>query len=266
MPKKYKKKGNMKLAGLFLLLVSGLVIFSVFFKIIFLIRDSKFDGSHKFNIEFIAKEKVSIVSFAPLNKSLTVLLVKDEADKDNLSKSLGIPIDGKVVVKDNLTKNNIPLVLLKSVLPVGNLSKGLTSIDLIRLALFSRTVPDTSIYEKEISNKFNDAQKSTIISLSFLDPTIYEENQTIEIINSADVYGLGNRLATLISHMGGNVVLVSSGDKKEKTSKIVYSGEITYTVKKLSSYLNLVLEKADKKSIADVIIIIGTDKIDQNRF
>lgn len=256
----------MKLAGLFILLVLGLIILSVLFKVIFLIKESKFDGSHKFNIEFITKDKVSVVSFSPLNKSLTILLIKEEVDKNNLSKSLGIPIDGKVFSKDNLTKNNLSFILIKSILPFGNSIKDLTIIDLIRLSFFSRTVSESSFYERELSSKFNDAQKSTIISLSFTDPTIYEENQTIEVINSTDVYGFGGKLANLISHMGGNVVLVSSGDKKERISKIIYSGEATYTVKKLSSYLDFPLEKKDKKSIADVIIIIGTDRVKQNKF
>nr|MBI5455893.1 LytR C-terminal domain-containing protein [Candidatus Levybacteria bacterium] len=267
MPKKNKKKSNIKLAGLFVLLVLGLVILSVFFKIVFLIRDSRFDGIHKFNIEFIANEEINIVSFSPLNKSLTMLSVKDKIDnKDNLSKSLGVPVDGRIITKDRLTKNNTFLILLKSILPFGNSIKDLTQIDLFRLALFSRMVSDVSISEKEISSKFNDAQKSTIISLLFSDSSIYEENQTIEIINSTDVYGLGGRLANLISHMGGNVVLVSSGDKIEKASKIIYSGKLTYTVKKLSNYLNMPLEKSDKKSIADVIIIIGTDKAEGDKF
>lgn len=265
MPKKYKKEGNMKLAGLFVLLVLVLVIASIFFKTIFLIKDSKFDGNHKINVEFVANKKITVVSFSPSNKALSLLLIKNEIDS-NLSKSLGIPIDGKITIKENLEKSNIFPILLKSSLPFGNSINDLTTIDLIRLALFSRTVPDTSIYEREISAKFNEAQKSTIISLTFSDPTIYEENQTVEIINSANVFGLGGRLANLITHMGGNVVLVSSGDKEEKNSKIIYSGKLSYTVKKLSNYLNYAIEKSDKKNIADVIIIIGTDRIGKNRF
>lgn len=266
MPQKNKKKSNMKLAGLFLLFVFGLIILSVVFNIIFLIKDSKFDGNHKFNIEFIANDNLSIVSFSPSTKSLTMLSIKDEGDKNNIAKTLGIPIDGRIILKNNLSKNNLTLVMLKSVLPLGNKIQDLTLIDLIRLSLFSRTVPDGSFYERELSNKFNDAQKSTIVSLSFSDPAIYEENQTIEIINSAEVYGIGARLANLITHMGGSVILVSSGSKKEKTSKIMYSGELTYTVKKLSEYLNFPLEKTNKKSIADVIIIIGTDRVGGSKF
>lgn len=266
MPQKNKEGSNMKLAAIFVLLVLGLMILSVFFKLAFLIKNSKFDGTHKFNVLLITKNKQSVVSFSPSNKSFTLLFINDKEAKENLSKFLGIPIDGKIISEDNLSKDNLLFVFLKSVFPLGNFVEDLTIIDLIRLSVFLRTVPEASIYEREISNKFSQAQKSTIISLSFTDPAIYEENQSIEIINAAKVYGAGGRLANLISHMGGNVVLITSADKQEKISKIIYSGKVTYTVKKLSSYLNFALEKKDKKSIVDVIIIIGTDKAESNKF
>lgn len=266
MPTKIKQANNMKLAGVFVVLVVFLIIFSIFFKTFFLIKNSKFDGSHKFNIAVVTKNETQIISFSPSNKSITTLLVKEEIDKENIAKSLGIPIDGEIFTNDNLTKNNLSVMLLKSALFLGNSAKDLTIIDLMRLSLFARTISESSIYEREFSNKFNSAQKSTIISLTFTDPSIYEENQIIGVVNATDVFGLGGKLANLVSHMGGNVVLVSSADKREKTSKIIYSGKLTYTAKKLSSYLNYPLEKKDKKSIYDVIIIIGEDKLEINKF
>lgn len=266
MPTKSKKANNMKIAGLFVALVIGLIIISLFFKTLFLIKNSKFDGNHKFNIALSTKNGISVISFSPSNKSITTLLIREEVGKNNLAKSLGIPIDGQVFSNDNLTKNNLSFLLLKSVLFLGSSSKDLTIIDLIRLSLFSRTVSETSIYEKEFSNKFNDAQKSTIISLAFTDPNIYEENQIIEVVNATNIYGLGGNLANLVSNIGGNVVLVSSADKRETTSKIIYSGKLSYTAQRLSSYLNYPLEKKDKKNIFDVIIIIGEDKLKENKF
>lgn len=266
MPQKNKEGSSMKLAGIFVLLVLGLIILSVFFKLAFLIKNSKFDGTHKFNVLLITKDKQSIVSFSPTNKSFTMLLINDKEAKENLSKFLEIPIDGKIISKDNLSKDNLSFIFLKSAFPFGNVVEDLTIVDLIRLSVFLRTVPEAYIYEREISDKLSQTQKSTIISLSFTDPTIDEENQSIEIINATKVYGAGGRLANLISHMGGNVVLITSADNKEKISKIMYSGKVTYTVKKLSSYLNFALEKKDKKSIADVIIIIGTDRAESNKF
>lgn len=260
MLKKNGQSNNMRLAGLFVLLVLGLIILSSIFKVVFLVRDSRFDGTHKFNVEFVGKNRVSIVSFSPQGKSISILNASNKNGDGNLSKSYGVIIDGKIILKNDLLSKNISTVLVKSVFPFGNKVKDLTTIDLVRLFLFSRSVSQNSIYERELLEKYNEAQRSTIISLSFTDPQIYQENKSIEIINATDVYGLGGRLATFINNLGGNVILVTGNDREIEVSKISYSGEKTYTVKRLGEYLNFPLEKIDKKGIADVIITIGKDK------
>ncbi len=265
MPKKNGRSNNMRLAGLFVLLVVGLIVLSSIFKIVFLIKDSRFDGAHKFNIEFVGKNTISFVSFSPQGKSISILKVNKNGD-GSLSKTYGIIIDGKVVLKNDLSSKNISTTLIKSVFPFGNSVKDLTIIDLTRLFLFSRTVSQNSIYERELLKQYNKVQQSTIVSLSFTDPQIYQENQSIKIVNATNVYGLGGRLATLINNLGGNVILVTSEEKEIKTSKISYSKEKTYTVKRLEEYLGFPLEKMDKKGIADVIIIIGKDKAENDKF
>lgn len=266
MPKKSKRSGNMKLAGFFVLAVLGLVIVSGFFKILFLIKDSRFDGLHKFNVEFVEKNKISIVSFSPQNRTISIIKVNNTLNPDPVSKNFAIIVDGRIFLKNDLNNKNLFSAIIKSALPLGNTVKDLTMIDLVRLSLFSRSVPQNSIYDRGFLQQYNEAQKATIISLSFTDPVIYQENQSIEIVNATDVFGLGGRLANLISNAGGNVILITSADKESNNSKITYSGEKTYTVKKLGEYLNFPVEKADKKGIADVIIIIGKDKAQNNRF
>ena len=266
MSKKNARTGNMKLAGLFILTVLGIILLSFFFKIVFLINESKFDGFHKFNVEFIGKDETSIISFSPQAKSVSILKIPLNINRDNLAKSLAIAIDGTVLLKSDIKGKSVSAILIKSSFSFGNLFKKLTIIDLIRLTLFTRSVSANSIYEREFSLGFNDAQKSTILSLSFTDPAIYQENQSIEIINAANIYGLGGKLANLITNMGGNVILVSNANKLDSKSRIIYFGEKTYTGKKLESYLAFPLEKVDKKGIADVIIIIGTDSINKINF
>ena len=265
MPKKNGGDGNMRLAGLFVLLVIGLIVLSSIFKIVFLVKDSRFDGAHKFNIEFVGKNTISLVSFSPQGKSISILKVRKNSN-DSLSKTYGIIIDGKIVLKNDLQSKNISAALIKSVFPFENSVKNLTIIDLTRLFLFSRTVAQNSIYERELFKQYNEAQQSTIVSLTFTDPQIYQENQSIEIVNATNVYGLGGRLATLINNLGGNVILVTSEKNEIESSKISYSKEKTYTIKKIGEYLDFPFEKTDKKGIADVIIIIGKDKTKSNKF
>jgi hypothetical protein len=105
-----------------------------------------------------------------------------------------------------------------------------------------------------------------VISLSLTDASVYQENQTIQVINAADVYGLGSRLATLITNIGGNVVLVSTSDETIQNSKIVYSGKESYTAKKISDYLGILTQQSDQRGVADVIITIGRDKAGSLKF
>lgn len=262
MLKKREKSSNMKLAGLFILLVFSLVLLSLLFKIIFLIRDSKFDSAHKFNVAFIGKNTTEVASFSPNNKSISILGIETKFDKKTLAKYLLVPIDGVVYVDTkSVDKKNISSTLFKAIFPLGIKIEQMTTIDALRLFLFSRGVNSNSIYLRELSENLNENQKSTLISLSFTDPEIYQESQSIEIINSTDVFGLGGRLATFITNIGGNVVLVTSDYSDNNKSKIIYFGEETYTIKKLSSVLGFPKEKSDKRGIAAVIIIIGKDKV-----
>jgi predicted RecB family nuclease len=59
---------------------------------------------------------------------------------------------------------------------------------------------------------------------------------------------------------------VTTADSPQNVSKIIYYGQESYTVKKLSAYLGFTAQESDKKGIADVIIIIGKDKIGKLNF
>jgi hypothetical protein len=262
---KRKKNGNsnLKLAGLFVVLVLGLIILSTLFKFFLIVKASKFDGTHNFIVSFVGAGKSRVVSFSPQNKSLSILDVKNS--RENPSKFLEVPVDGEIISKD-LNKAKISSTLLKSLLSLGKPLHNLTILDALRLFIFSETVSVNNIKERELSADLNDAQKSTLISLSFTDPSIYQENQTIEIINAADAYGIGGRLATLVTNIGGNVILVSTSDRVAQNSKIVYYGNKSYTVKKLSDYLDILAEKSDKRRVADVIITIGKDRENTPKF
>jgi hypothetical protein len=255
MPKTKAKQNNLQLAGIFLAVVLGLVVMSFAVKLLFVVKESKFDGSHEFNVVFTGINEQDVVSFSPQNRSISILKINNKID--NPVKALGVPVDGVIRVKGNINTKNLSTLLFKSEFPLGQKVEKLTFLDLLRLGLFSRTVVSDSVYQREFSDDLTSAQKNTLVSLTFNDPTIYEENLSIEIINAASVNGLGTKLANFITNIGGNTVLISGGDSPEDKSKIIYSGKMSYTVKRLASYFNLPKEQADKRGIADVIIIIG---------
>ncbi len=266
MPKK-NKQSNLNLAAAFVLVVFGLIVLSLFVKALFVFRDSRFDGSHNFIVGFVGEKQTKIASFSPQGKTISILDVDLALDKKKLSKALGVPIDGVIKLRDdNLQKEDISTVLLKSSFPFSKDVEGLTFVDTFRLSIFAKNVPSSSVYERIFPKSLNDSQKSTVLTLSFSDPTVFGENKNIQIINATDNYGLGTRLASLITNIGGNPVLVTTADEKLQKSKIIYYQDESYTVKKLSYYLDFPVEKIDEKGIADVIIVIGKDKVGNLNF
>ncbi|HYM65297.1 MAG TPA: LytR C-terminal domain-containing protein [Candidatus Sulfotelmatobacter sp.] len=263
---KKENVNNLRLASLFVLLVGGLVLMSLIVKLIFTVRESHFDGIHKFNLVISDNKNLNIVSFSPSNNSFSVLKVYEMLKPEDASKELKIPVDGIIKSKEKTTEKNVPSVIFNAILPLGNSYQKMTIVDLIRIFIFSRSVSENSIYVRELFSDLNGTQKSTLIALSFTDPSIYQENQSIEVINSTNLSGLGARIAEVISNMGGNVILVSGSSNQENKSKILYSGNITYTVRKLGQFLNFPVEESDKKGIADVIIIIGKDSVGKINF
>jgi len=261
---KTKNGSNLRLAGIFIVVVLGLIVISGLFKLVLIVKESKFDGSHNFIVSFVGKDKTQIVSFSPQSRTVSILDVESKYDKD-IAKTFEIPIDG-IINFQNPDKNNMSSVLLKSAFSLGDSLKRITVLDAFRLFLFYKTVPQNNIYERQLSSGLNDAQKSTVISLSMTDASVYQENQAIQIINASDIPGIGSRLAALITNIGGNVVLISTSDKIAKNSSIVYFGKESYTVKKMSSYLGISPENSDQRGVADVIITIGTDKADSLGF
>jgi hypothetical protein len=261
---KTKNGKNLRLAGLFVMIVLGLIVVSVLFKLFLILRMSKFDGTHNFIVSFVENNKTQVVSFSPQNRTLSILDVDPKYKNSDLTKSLEIPIDGTVVSQN--PDKSISSTLLESAFSLGQSLKKLTVLDAFRLFLFYKSVPQNNIYERQLSFVLNDEQKSTVITLSLTDTAIYQENQTIQVINASDVQGLGSRVAEFITNIGGNVVLVSTSDETMRSSVIAYNGNESYTVKRLSNYLGIPSKNSDQRGVADVIIMIGTDKVNSSNF
>lgn len=248
-----KAEGNLKTAYVFFFFVAGLILISLFFKAIFLLKESKFDGSSHFILEIKnIQNKTQLVSFSPNTSAIGVLNI----DGIDVS-SLEIPIDAKVKSK-NFSDENITTSLSRMIFDFGN-QGDLNSIDILRLMFFSMTVKDSSITKESINNSSSKLRINSISSSLFIDPKISDEKLNIEVVNSTDVYGLGNKVANMISNIGGNVILVSTGDLK-KTSQIEFVKD-DYTVDKLASLFHLQKIAAKKISLPDVIITIGSDYV-----
>lgn len=241
--RKKEAKNSLSLAALFLVVFVFFIFVSVCFKTFYLVKDSKFDGTNSYNVEFVGPDSSSYVSFSPREKSISILKVEKGAQ-------VFAPIDGKI--STSLNSKNLSSTLLKQLIsPLSH--DNLTIIDLVRLAFFAKTVPQASIEERSFTNQ-SDSRAT------FKDPLIEYEAKSIEIVNTTGVSGLGNKLAAFISNMGGNVILVKT-EEKEQGSKIVYYGKKSYTLNRINNFLNYKVVPSIKREVADVIIIIGKDGI-----
>lgn len=261
MRKKKTPKTNLSLAFAFSFVVFGLIFLSLLLRGFILITESKFDGSNSFSLLVGEKNKEQIINFSPKSSSISILTVN--YIDNNIGKSLDIPIDGKVVSDDSIRGDNLSSRLAKMIFNF-RAQKSVNFIDLLRLSVFSKSVNTSSISESNLYQNIDPKDFNSIISSLFLDPGISEEKQNIEIINATDRSGLGNRLANLITNIGGNVILVTTGDLRD-TSEIQYTNK-TYTVKRLNSLLGFVTSKTSKNSMPDVIIVVGKDALSDLKF
>lgn len=260
MRKKKTTQSNIGIAAGFSFIVLGLIFLSLFLRILLLIGNSKFDGTNSLTIHVLGQDD-QVVNFSPKSMSFSILTIKSH--ESNVGAFLEVPIDGSFYSAVEVNHSNISSVLAKNIFNFKNQTE-LSFMDFLRLFLFTNTVKPTSITEGSVSRQSNAQDYAAITSSLFTDPIILEEKQNIEIINSTDVSGLGNRLANLITNIGGNVILVTTGDL-QKESQVQYAKK-TYTAERLSRALGYKLVETTKKSIPDVIIIIGTDSLKNIKF
>lgn len=261
---KKKKPSNLRLAGLFLLGLSFLILVSLIVKLAFIIKESKFDGTHRFIVAFASDTKTKVVSLSPQNSTISIVSAEKKLNKNQIVALMEIPVNAIINTKDNITEKNLAINILKTGFGFDE-SKNLNFFDSFRLFLFARSLPLNSIYERSFTNNLTNEQKSTLLSLSFNDPSIQSENLSIQIINASDVFGQGSRLASFINNIGGSVILVSSPQEALEKSEIIYSKK-SYTVDFLSTYFGFPLRKNKTNQVADVIIVLGKDRIGEGKY
>lgn len=257
--KAHKEKHNTKIAILFVLFVFGVILIAILFKAVQLVGQSKFDGTNRFTVSISSNKNLEVVSFSPYNKTITILEIEDAKKDLKVGKFLKIPIDGFIEGSPVNTNKDIEVLMSSIFFNYNNIKTNLTIIDILRLFLASKTNHTNNISINSISLSTEDRAVDKLLEKLFKNEVIEKENQTVEIINTTDATGLGGRLARLITNMGGNVIQVSTENNSQKNSVILYKGEKTYTVEKLSKVLGFKIGEMSRQSIADITIIVGED-------
>jgi hypothetical protein len=189
----------------------------------------------------------------------------DKATPSEAGRLLAVPIDGFIASEFlNLDQAVRPL-FMNATLNYNSLKTDLTIIDIFRIAMLTRAIPENSITVKKVRVTAG-LEADKIVGRLATDDLIEKDHQTIRIINGTDVFGLGNRLARLITNMGGNVIIVGTSDSPKKSSIISYIDKKTYTVERLQKVLGYKAVKEEDSEISDITIVIGDDKANSSPF
>lgn len=256
---------SLKTVIIYAAIVAILIAASLTWKAVLIVQQSKFTNQH-FTLALSQNETVKeLLVFDPADESMSVLRLADSKIKLNeLVKQTGIATDGYINVNDTssgIINDNISETLLSLALRYPSLQKNVTIFDAFRLSIYARNLPPNKLVIKEVSSSElleDPLLRKTLIAF-FSDDIVATENISIQVINAAGISGIAQRLERVLLYSGANVVSVTTASKKERQSKIKYFGEETYTLGKVQNFLGFQSEILQKKTIADIVIIIGED-------
>lgn len=256
---------NTKIAIIFFVFLALIAGISLIFKIVAIARASQFDDSKRFTLTITNGRNIEIMSLSPNSKDVAIFKLNDGIKPAEAGRQLAVPIDGFIIQNSLNLDQKIDSLFISLILDYKKIKTNLTIIDLFKLAMFAKTIPEDSIHVQTIGNASGLALDK-IVGHLVSDILIEKDNQTIQIINATVVGGLGNRLARFINNMGGNVIIVATDDSLKSKSTISYNDNKTYTVERLQEVLGYETVKEAGNEVADIKIVIGEDKINSAPF
>ncbi len=244
------------LALYFGLLILLIIIISVAFKTFDIVRKSEFDRKNRFTVAVLNDKNVDIITVSPQTGEQSGIRLEDAKSLSAID-IYSIPVDVFVETDSDFSSES-KSVFLKMLFNKRSLDSSLNILDLLKLSLYSFGVGGESFSYKNLSLD-EESELNKVSSNEFIDETISRDKISIQVTNSTEIGGLGNKIAKTITNLGGNVVLVNSS-KDEVGESVIYYQEETYTVKKLSKVLNIKAIKHETNSIADIIVVLGEDQ------
>ena len=258
-----KQKNSLKILIIFIICVSILMFISLTIRTILMIHVSKFQGSHSFSLAIEKQSHVEeIISFDPTADQSTVLQIKNPQNLNDvdLGREFGVIPDERVAVPQDSSIVPDPSTEMNNLFwHINQIKTNITLYDILRLLLFAKSVPLANKRFEVISLPINANDIDKLVSGTLSDNTLAQENISVQVINASGKAGMANRLARVITNLGGDVVSVITAQSVQDHSQIKYFGKQTYTLQKLSYLLKYPESTLDSETIADIVIIIGKD-------
>lgn len=255
MGRKKKPGKNTSLALIFLIVIVLAIFASILVKVLLVVKASKFGEGPTFSIFVSSSKENKILTFLKDKKSISV--IKFEGKVGDIYKLAEVPISATFHLDDfNFDR---PVAELSSDIFFGlpRATDNLNTFDALRMMIMAKTTQPKDIHYETIAKGTREDEIDKMLSSYFLDEKLDNENIAIQVINASGRQGLGNRLARIISNIGGNVVLVSNSDNEEKSR--IYEDEESYTSKRLSEVLNFPQAEDKMEGIGDIIVVVGED-------
>lgn len=256
------KKDSLRLFVLFCGVVALLILSSVLIKTFYTVRDSRYDASHAYVLSFVTKNGAVFYNIDPQKKEFSALRVAGSHSQLNPGRDLGIPVDSSIY----LTNQTSDDVRLKSILPTLIFrSSPLTWYDMLRLVLTTSRMNEDTQRDAVMQYPLQE-EKQIELDTRFYDQDVVTEGATISIVNATSVSGVGSRLETVLSNLGGSVISVTTAPRVRKDSVIEYNDPSLYTVAKLQKLLNFPSEENAELTASDIMVIIGEDGLESPKF
>ncbi len=259
--KKERTTKAFRVVFIFFTCVLLLILFSLIIKVSLIISRSHFSGTHQFIMQVSqSSDKSEVILFSPDQKSLSIISLIGSSAGGNAQKSIQIPIDSYLhddSVYDSHDNTFVQNILMKNLFLQH---KDITIFDIFRLLVFSHGVSHDRVFTKKVDMSTNISVLDNQLTQLFTDASIYKQGDTVAIVNGSGIAGLGNALARLLTHIGVNVISVTTSADSIHTSSVTYFGGSSYTIQRMNQLLHMAVKPTSDQQVAKITITIGTDR------
>ncbi|KKQ32541.1 MAG: hypothetical protein US48_C0022G0001, partial [Candidatus Levybacteria bacterium GW2011_GWA2_37_36] len=152
MKQKKSAQSNTKIAIVFFAFLAFIVGISIIFKLITVVRAGQFDSSKRFTLTITNGKNIEAISLSPDSKEISVFKLNDSVKFAEVGRFLEIPIDGFIVQNSLDLNQKVDSLFVKTILNYNKLKTNLTIIDLLKLTMLARTIPESSVNVKMVGD------------------------------------------------------------------------------------------------------------------